>query len=103
MASLLLEDLLKDELAEHQVIPAWERAAISLFLRLDPVELSRVLLAEIGTMCPMAIVNLRAILDRAQSMHFSRMKFLKGGLAGWKANGYPVERYTASFHLDTRR
>jgi rhodanese-related sulfurtransferase len=45
----------------------------------------------------------RAILDRAQSMHFSRMKFLRGGLAGWKANGYPVERYTAPFHLDTRK
>jgi 3-mercaptopyruvate sulfurtransferase SseA len=36
-------------------------------------------------------------------MHFSRMRFLRGGLAGWKANGYPVERYTASFHLDTRK
>jgi hypothetical protein len=65
MASLLLEDLLKDELAEDQVIPAWERAAISLFLRLDPIELSRVLLAEIGAMCPKAISNLRAILDQA--------------------------------------
>lgn len=45
----------------------------------------------------------RAILARARSMHFTRMKFLRGGLAGWKANGYPVERYTAPFHLDTRR
>jgi rhodanese-related sulfurtransferase len=45
----------------------------------------------------------RAILDRAHSMHFTRMKFLRGGIAGWKANGYPVERYTAPFHLDTRR
>jgi 3-mercaptopyruvate sulfurtransferase SseA len=29
------------------------------------------------------------------------MKFLKGGLDGWKAKGYPVEPYTQSFHLDT--
>jgi rhodanese-related sulfurtransferase len=36
-------------------------------------------------------------------MHFSRMKFLRGGLAAWKANGYPVELYTAPFHLDTRK
>jgi rhodanese-related sulfurtransferase len=44
----------------------------------------------------------RVISDRAQAMHFLRMKFLKGGLAGWKAKGYPVERYEKPFHLDTR-
>jgi rhodanese-related sulfurtransferase len=44
----------------------------------------------------------RVVLRRARDMHFLRMKFLKGGLAGWKAHGYPVERYEKSFHLDTR-
>jgi rhodanese-related sulfurtransferase len=44
----------------------------------------------------------RVISQRAQSMHFLRMKFLKGGLEGWKAKGYPVERYEKPFHLDTR-
>jgi rhodanese-related sulfurtransferase len=44
----------------------------------------------------------RVISQRAQAMHFLRMKFLKGGLAGWKAKGYPVERYEKPFHLDTR-
>jgi len=44
----------------------------------------------------------RAISRRAQAMHFLRIKFLKGGLAGWKASGYPVERYEKPFHLDTR-
>jgi len=44
----------------------------------------------------------RAILHRALSMGFSQVKFLKGGLAGWKAQGYPVERYEKSFQLDTR-
>jgi rhodanese-related sulfurtransferase len=43
----------------------------------------------------------RAVLRRAQDMHFLRIKFLKDGLAGWKAKGYPVERYEKSFHLDT--
>lgn len=44
----------------------------------------------------------RVVLRRAQAMHFLRIKFLKDGLAGWKAKGYPVERYEKSFHLDTR-
>ena len=43
----------------------------------------------------------RSVLHRAQAMHFSRVKFLQGGLAGWKAKGYPVEPYKESFHLDT--
>jgi len=43
----------------------------------------------------------RSVLHRAQAMHFSRVKFLQGGLAGWKAKGYPVEPYEESFHLDT--
>ena len=44
----------------------------------------------------------RAVLRRAQAMHFLRVKFLKGGLAAWKAKGYPVDRYEKSFRLDTR-
>ena len=44
----------------------------------------------------------RLVLHRAQAVHLLRVKFLKGGLAGWKAKGYPVEPYEISFHLDTR-
>jgi rhodanese-related sulfurtransferase len=43
----------------------------------------------------------RAVLHQAQALHFSRIKFLKGGLAGWKAKGYPVEPYNEPFHLKT--
>jgi rhodanese-related sulfurtransferase len=43
----------------------------------------------------------RMILERARALQFSRIKFLKGGLAGWKAKGYPVEVYDKPFHLDT--
>jgi rhodanese-related sulfurtransferase len=43
----------------------------------------------------------RTILRKALALEFSRVKFLKGGLDGWKARGYPVEPYTRSFHLDT--
>jgi len=42
----------------------------------------------------------RAITYRALAMHFYRVKFLKGGLAAWKAKGYPVEPYQETFHLD---
>lgn len=41
----------------------------------------------------------RIILRRALSMGFSRIKFLKGGLDGWRANGFPVEPYEKPFHL----
>jgi rhodanese-related sulfurtransferase len=43
----------------------------------------------------------RMIIEQALALQFSQIKFLKGGLAGWKAKGYPVERYNKPFHLDT--
>lgn len=43
----------------------------------------------------------RMVLANALNLHFSRIKFLKGGLAAWKEKGYPVEPYTKPFHLDT--
>ena len=43
----------------------------------------------------------RAVLRQAQAMHFLRVKFLKSGLAAWKAKGYPVEPYNQPFHLDS--
>ena len=43
----------------------------------------------------------RRVLHSAEAMNFFRVKFLKGGLAGWKAEGYPVEPYEKPFHLDT--
>jgi rhodanese-related sulfurtransferase len=43
----------------------------------------------------------RNISQRAHSLHFLRVKFLKGGLAAWRQKGYPVEPYQESFRLDT--
>jgi len=43
----------------------------------------------------------RMVVENALRLHFSRIKFLKGGLAAWKEKGYPVEPYTTPFHLDT--
>jgi rhodanese-related sulfurtransferase len=35
----------------------------------------------------------RRVLHRAMALGFSRVKFLRGGLAAWKAMGFPVEPY----------
>ncbi|WP_158944317.1 rhodanese-like domain-containing protein [Granulicella sp. S190] len=43
----------------------------------------------------------RMILERALALNFTKIKFLKGGLEAWVEKGYPVERYTTPFHLDT--
>jgi rhodanese-related sulfurtransferase len=47
----------------------------------------------------------RAIALKAQALapnvDINRVKFLKGGLAAWKAKGFPVVPYDKTFHLDT--
>ena len=43
----------------------------------------------------------RIILHRALAMGFLRIKFLKGGLDGWRENGFPVEAYKKPFHLNS--
>jgi rhodanese-related sulfurtransferase len=43
----------------------------------------------------------RMILRRALAMGFLRVKFLKGGLDGWRLQGFPVEAYTKSFRLNS--
>jgi rhodanese-related sulfurtransferase len=44
----------------------------------------------------------RAVLRKALAANLTRVKFLRGGLEGWKAKGYPVQPYNESFHLDTK-
>jgi rhodanese-related sulfurtransferase len=41
----------------------------------------------------------RTVLRRALALGFTRVKFLTGGLAAWKGEGYPVEPYRESFRL----
>jgi len=43
----------------------------------------------------------RLTLRRALETNHLRVKFLRGGLAAWKADGCPVETYDTAFHLDT--
>jgi len=39
------------------------------------------------------------VLRRAQSLDYVRIRVLRGGLAAWKAKGYPVKPYQEVFHL----
>jgi rhodanese-related sulfurtransferase len=50
--------------------------------------------------CPGAKTS-RAILRRALALGLGRIKFLKGGLDGWRAKGFAVEPYDKPFHLDS--
>jgi rhodanese-related sulfurtransferase len=43
----------------------------------------------------------RNVLHRALAKGYLRIKFLKGGLEGWRAKGFPVEAYEKPFHLDS--
>lgn len=43
----------------------------------------------------------RETLHKAHAANHNRVKFLRGGLAAWKAAGFPVETYDTAFRLDT--
>ena len=43
----------------------------------------------------------RIVLHRVLALGFLRIKFLKGGLDGWRSKGFPVEAYTKPFHLNS--
>jgi rhodanese-related sulfurtransferase len=47
--------------------------------------------------------NSRALLDRALAMGFSRINFLKDGLNGWRAKGYPVEPFEKPLRFNSDR
>jgi rhodanese-related sulfurtransferase len=88
-----------DLLADSDIIPGATRVApkdIEANPSLIPQERDVIVYCT----CP-SDKSSRAVLHKALAMDFWRVKFLKGGLDGWKARGYPVEPYTRSFHLDT--
>jgi rhodanese-related sulfurtransferase len=88
-----------DLLADSDIIPGARRIApkeIEANPSLIPKEKDTIVYCT----CPSDKTS-RTILRKALALEFSRIKFLKGGLDGWKARGYPVEPYTRSFHLDT--
>ena len=88
-----------DLLADSEIIPGAKRIPPKEILEnpsLIPKERDSVAYCT----CP-GDKSSRAVIHRALTMHFYRVRFLKGGLAAWKAKGYPVEPYQQPFRLDT--
>lgn len=88
-----------DFLAHSEIIPGATRVAPKDVLG-QPSLIPREKDSVIYCTCPSDKTS-RMILKRARALQFSRVRFLRGGLASWKAKGYPVELYNKPFHLDT--
>lgn len=88
-----------DLLADSDIIPGATRIAPEE-VKKNPSLIPRDKDVVVYCTCPTEKTS-RAILRKALALNFSRVKFLRGGLDGWKAKGYPVEPYRQSFHLDT--
>ena len=88
-----------DLLADTEIIPGAKRIPPREILE-NPSLIAKEKDAVAYCTCPGDKTS-RTITRRALAMHFYRVKFLKGGLAAWKAKGYPVEPYRESFHLDS--
>ena len=89
-----------DLLADSEIIPGAKRIPPKELLEnpsLIPKEKDSVMYCTCAT-----DETARRIVKIARSMNFLQTKFLRGGLAGWKAMGYSVVPYEQSFHLDTR-
>jgi rhodanese-related sulfurtransferase len=86
-----------DLLAYPEIIPGARRIPPSEVLE-NPSLIPREKDTVVYCTCPSDKTS-RTVLSRALALQFFRIKFLKGGLAAWKANGYPVERYQEVFHL----
>ena len=86
-----------DLLANSEIIPGAKRIPPKEVLE-NPSLIPKERDSIVYCTCPSDKTS-REILHRALSLQFLRIKFLKGGLAAWKAKGYPVEPYNKPFHL----
>lgn len=87
-----------DLLADSEIIPGATRLAPKEVIE-NPSLIPREKDSIVYCTCP-SDETARSILNRALALKFLRVKFLKGGLAAWKAKGYPVEPYNKPFQLD---
>ncbi len=86
-----------DLLAHLEIIPGAKRITPNELLE-KPVLIPRNEDVIVYCTCPGEKTS-REVLRRALRMGLSRVKFLRGGLDAWKANGYPVEPYRDVFSL----
>ena len=87
-----------DLLASSEIIPGAKRIPPKDVLE-KPSLLPKEKDSVVYCTCPSDKTS-RIISRRARARHFMRIKFLKGGLAAWKARGYPVEPYQGPLPLD---
>lgn len=101
--SVLIYDVRQplDLLADSEIIPGAQRIPPKDVLE-NPSLLPKDREVIVYCTCPGNKTS-HTILNRALRLGFNRVKLLRGGLAGWKAQGYPVEPYDQPFHLDTIR
>ena len=86
-----------DLLAFPEIIPKAKRIAPNEVLE-RPSLIPKEKDAVVYCTCPSDKTS-RTVLRRALALQIFRVKFLRGGLAAWKAKGYPVEPYLEVFHL----
>ena len=87
-----------DLLASYEIIPGAKRVPPKDVLE-NPALIPKDKDSVVYCTCPSDKTS-RTVLRRALGLHFSRIKFLKGGLEAWKAKGYPVEPYNELIHLN---
>lgn len=88
-----------DLLAYPEIIPGARRIPPEEILA-NPLLIPKEKQAVVYCTCPSDKTS-RLVLRRYLDLQFPNLKFLKGGLAAWKAQGYAVEPYRESFHLHT--
>ena len=86
-----------DLLAYPEIIPRAQRIAPNEVLE-NPALIPQDKDSVIYCTCPSDKTS-KMVLRRALKLHFYRIKLLRGGLAAWKAKGYPVDPYSEVFHL----
>jgi len=86
-----------DLLANSEIIPGAKRIPPKEVLE-NPLLIPKEKDSIVYCTCPSDKTS-REVLRRARALHFLRIKFLQGGLAAWKAKGYPVEPYNEPFQL----
>ena len=86
-----------DLLANSELIPGAKRIPPKEVME-NPTLIPREVDSIVYCTCPSGKTS-QEVLHRARAQNLLRVKFLKGGLEGWKAAGYPVEPYHETFHL----
>ena len=97
---LLLFDVRQplDLLAYPEMIPNAQRVAPSEVLA-NPTLIPNDKESVVYCTCPSDKTS-RMVLRRALALGISQIRFLQGGLAAWKAKGYPVVPYKGVFQLN---